>query len=90
VDVLRKHFNVSSSDGVHDHGLVWSYHIPNFVIHPDTGSEQRTDVDLLGVRFPYRSELLLNSMRDDEMFRRVREKAYVVFLRIDTLMAESV
>jgi len=64
--------------------------IPNFVIHPDTGSEQRTDVDLLGVRFPYRSELLLNSMRDDEMFRRVREKAYVVFLRIDTLMAESV
>lgn len=25
MDVLRKHFNVSSSDGVHDHGLVWSY-----------------------------------------------------------------
>ncbi|MBV9469450.1 MAG: hypothetical protein JO316_20600 [Abitibacteriaceae bacterium] len=56
--------------------------IPNFVVHPDTGSEQRTDVDLLGVRFPYRSELLLDPMRDDEIFRRVREKTYIVLAEV--------
>jgi len=34
--------------------------ISNFVVHPDTGGQQRTDVDILGVRFPYRAELLFN------------------------------
>lgn len=56
--------------------------IPNFVVHPDTGSEQRTDVDLLGVRFPYRSELWPNPMRDDDIFHRVREKTYVVLAEV--------
>ena len=30
--------------------------IPNFAVHPDAGSQQGTDVDVLGVRFPYRRE----------------------------------
>jgi len=40
--------------------------IENFVVHPDQGRDQRTDVDILGTRFPYRSELLKNSMKDDK------------------------
>ncbi len=42
--------------------------IENFVVHPNTGSEQRTDVDVLAVRFPYRKELpdIEKPMKDDE------------------------
>ncbi len=39
--------------------------ITNFVVHPDFGRGQRTDVDILGCRFPFRQELLENSMLDD-------------------------
>jgi hypothetical protein len=38
--------------------------ITNFVVHPDRGGSQRTDVDVLAVRFPYRIEL---STSDDPM-----------------------
>lgn len=37
----------------------------NFVIHPDEGREQRTDVDLMGVRFMHRCEIVYNPMVDD-------------------------
>lgn len=30
----------------------------NLVVYPGQGAEQRTDVDILGVRFSYRAELL--------------------------------
>lgn len=58
--------------------------IPNFVVHPDIGNNQRTDVDLLGVRFPYRAELFLSSkpMRDDDIFRKPRDKTHLVFAEI--------
>jgi hypothetical protein len=36
----------------------------NFVVHPDVGRNQRTDADLLGVRFAHRKETL-NPMEDD-------------------------
>jgi len=38
----------------------------NFVVHPDGGGSQRTDADLIAVRFPHRQELLTggNSMQD--------------------------
>ena len=43
--------------------------IENFVVHPRRRGGQRTDADLLAVRFPYRAELLLdhpdNPMPDD-------------------------
>jgi len=32
--------------------------ITNFVVHPDRRGSQRTDVDVLAVRFPYRHEIL--------------------------------
>lgn len=38
--------------------------IPNFVVHPDEGSNQRTDVDIIGVRFPHRSELVRDPLQD--------------------------
>jgi hypothetical protein len=43
--------------------------IENFVVHPGRKGSQRTDADLLAVRFPYRAEFLLDHpepMRDDE------------------------
>ena len=44
--------------------------IENFVVHPERGGSQRTDADILGVRFPFRAERLFDDphdiMRDDE------------------------
>jgi hypothetical protein len=44
--------------------------IENFVVHPVRGGGQRTDVDLLAVRFPHRAERLIDDpndiMPDDE------------------------
>src|SRR5262249_4301442 len=46
------------------------------------GSEQRTDVDVLGVRFPYRAELLNQPMVDDAPFTRETERPYVVIVEV--------
>ena len=56
--------------------------IPNFVVHPDTGRDQRTDVDLLGVRFPYRAELAPNTMRDGTVFTRVTDRAFIILAEV--------
>ena len=44
--------------------------IENFVVHPERRGAQRTDADLLAVRFPFRAERLFDDphdiMRDDE------------------------
>src|SRR6266403_3145110 len=44
--------------------------IENFVVHPERRGGQRTDADLLGVRFPHRAERLFDNpndiMADDE------------------------
>lgn len=39
--------------------------LSNVMIHPETGRNTHGEIDVLGVRFPHRSELLINSMRDD-------------------------
>lgn len=36
----------------------------NFVVHPRTGTDQRTDIDVLGVRFPHRRELVEEPLQD--------------------------
>src|SRR5258708_7807056 len=54
--------------------------ITNFIVHPDQGRNQETDVDLLAVRFPYRAEL--RRMEDDEFFTRIRDKAYIAFTEV--------
>jgi len=43
---------------------------PNFIVHPDNpGGRQMTDIDIMGVRFPYRAELLQNPLEDDQVFQ---------------------
>jgi len=56
--------------------------ISNFVVHPDTGSNQRTDVDILGVRFPHRAELLKSPMQDDDVFAGVNCKPYIAIAEV--------
>ena len=56
--------------------------IQNFIVHPNIGSEQRTDADILGVRYPYRAELSPNPMVDDELFTHVKEKAFIIIAEV--------
>ena len=58
--------------------------IQNFVIHPDWGSDQRTDVDIIAVRFPQREELLRNSMRDDGKLFPDRTRIRIIFAEVKT------
>lgn len=39
--------------------------IENFVVHPDFGSSQRTDADILGIRLPFRNEGVSSSPMPD-------------------------
>jgi len=57
--------------------------IQNFVVHPDEGRDQRTDVDILGVRFPHRKELLNNPMEDYPLLTN-NKKSLVVFCEVKT------
>lgn len=56
--------------------------IQNFIVHPDSGNEQRTDADILGVRFPYRAELMPNPMIDDEFFIIIKDKPYIIIAEV--------
>jgi hypothetical protein len=40
------------------------FQIENFVVHPSGRGGQRTDADLLAVRFPYRAERLFDNRND--------------------------
>jgi hypothetical protein len=55
---------------------------PNFVVHPDAGSNQETDVDVMGVRFPYRAENLSRPMKDDVYFARIKNRSHVVIAEV--------
>lgn len=57
--------------------------IENFVVHPDMKGSQRTDVDILAVRFPYRAELLTSNaaMKDHCVFGSV-EKVEIIFAEV--------
>lgn len=54
--------------------------IPNFIVHPEKGNAQRTDVDIIGLRFPFREEL--KGMVDDEVFSRYSEKPVVAIAEV--------
>jgi len=45
--------------------------LPNFVLHPNRPGSQRTDVDIIGIRFPHRRELSSDAI-DDELFAQQR------------------
>src|SRR5690606_29288568 len=56
--------------------------IPNFVVHPDRGQNQETDVDLIGARFPYRAENLVRPMKDDSRFTAVGETTLIALVEV--------
>jgi len=56
--------------------------IPNFVVHPDRGNNQETDVDFLGIRFPYRAENLEEPMQDDPCFSEIAEKSFLAIAEV--------
>lgn len=58
--------------------------IENFVIHPDRGANQRTDADLLGVRFASRAENIVMPMADDPNLVRPTSYADVVIAEVKT------
>ena len=58
--------------------------IRNFVMHPDEGRRQRTDVDMFAVRLPYRSELLSSPMEDDPQIALNRSRLQVFLAEVKT------
>ena len=56
--------------------------IENFVVHPDVGSDQRTDADIIGVRFPYRAELFANPMTDHPVFRQIGDRPFLFIAEV--------
>lgn len=54
--------------------------IPNFIVHPEKGNAQRTDVDIIGLRFPFREEL--KGMVDDEAFSSYSEKPVIAIAEV--------
>jgi hypothetical protein len=63
--------------------------VENFVLHDEAGGPQRTDVDLLAMRFPRRREALhdyrgkLQWMQDDCRFS-AKETPYIAFVDVTT------
>lgn len=63
--------------------------IDNFVVHPKLYGGQRTDADLIGVRFPFRAERLIDDpddlMQDDaDRLRLVGDRADIIIAEIKT------
>lgn len=63
--------------------------IENFVVHPKLYGGQRTDADLIGVRFPYRAERLIDDpndlMQDDtDRLQLLADRADIVIAEIKT------
>lgn len=56
--------------------------IENFVVHPDRGSEVRTEVDILAARFRHRSENLEIPMVDDPRVAKCETPVNVVLAEI--------
>jgi hypothetical protein len=56
----------------------------NFVVHPEVGRDQRTDVDILGVRFPWRREGIEDSMEDSPTFTGVLDRPLFVISEAKT------
>jgi hypothetical protein len=56
--------------------------ITNFVIHPEQGRQQRTDVDIFAIRLPYRSELPGNPMPDDPILLPEGDRIKVILAEV--------
>jgi hypothetical protein len=60
------------------------FSIPNFILHPECRGSARTDSDIAGVRFPYRSEFPPGDGGDDEWFAGHGERACAVLAEVKT------
>ena len=60
--------------------------IQNFVVHPNSGSQQRTEIDIIAARFPYRIELPENEnpMQDDDRLKFIPDKIRIVLAEVKT------
>lgn len=58
--------------------------IEDFVVHPDRGAQQRTDADMIAVRFQHRSENKEVPMEDDPKVSRCDTFANVIIAEIKT------
>lgn len=56
----------------------------NFIVHPDQGADQRTDADLLAVRFAHRAENLVLPMTDDARISSCSTFVNVIVAEIKT------
>lgn len=56
----------------------------NFVVHPGVGRDQGTDVDILGVRFPCRGEVIEDPMPDSPLFTAILDRPYFVIAEVKT------
>jgi hypothetical protein len=60
----------------------------NFVIHAERKGTTGTDVDILGVRFPYRAELFEDPMADYAEFKRITKRPYVAIVEVKRGMCD--
>lgn len=58
--------------------------IQNFVVHPNSGSQQRTEIDIIAARFPYRVELPKNEnpMQDDKCLILKPKKIRIILAEV--------
>lgn len=54
----------------------------NFILHAERKGATGTDVDILGVRFPYRAELFDNTMIDFCEFTKITSCPYIVIAEV--------
>ncbi|MGH7379485.1 MAG: hypothetical protein ACREJ7_04420, partial [Candidatus Methylomirabilales bacterium] len=52
--------------------------VPNFVLHPESRGPQKTEADIVGVRFPHRAEFDDDPEADDSRFAKRIAKPYFV------------
>lgn len=57
--------------------------IPNFILHPDRRGSQRTDADIVGLRFPFRREFEAEGV-DDSKIRFSESNPTLVFAEVKT------
>lgn len=62
--------------------------ITNFVLHPSRRGSQRTDADIVGVRFPYRSEFPDSPGGDIAEFIRFPDKPYFLIAEVKRSLCE--
>ncbi len=55
--------------------------ISNFVLHSEMRGGERTDIEVLGVRFPFRKELPEYPLADEDVFREIN-KPYVIIAEV--------